>query len=401
MLNDEILQAAKDLNDELVQIRRTLHQNPETSFDLPKTLKLVKEKLISYGYDPKPCGKAGLTCTIGNKGKVFLLRADMDALNIIEDNDLSYKSCNNKMHACGHDMHTTMLLGAAKILKKYENQLNGTIKFMFQPSEETFEGSKDMIEDHILENPKVDGAMMMHVMTNAPLPTGSVFIMDKGVSAPAADYFTIEVKGKACHGSSPWLGIDPMIASANIILALQEITTREISSNDPSVFTIGTIESNNKAANAISDMVTLKGTIRTFDEKIRAYIKERIEQIAKSIAAAYRCNADVYYPSGAPTLLNDEDLSLKLEKYMIELLGENKAIPMRKMKQSGGVGGSEDFAYVSQQVPSIMLAICAGMASDGHQYPVHNPKATFDEDVLWQGAAIFSYAAINYLNDAN
>lgn len=400
MLKDEILEAAKSLNDELIEIRRTIHQHPETSFDLPLTLKFVKEKLISYGYDPKPCGKAGLTCTIGKNGKVFMLRADMDALDIIEDNDLPYKACNNKMHACGHDIHTTMLLGAAKILKQYEDQLNGTIKFMFQPSEETFEGSKDMIENHILENPKVDGAMMMHVMTNAPLPTGSVFIMDKGVSAPAADYFTIEVSGKGCHGSSPWLGIDPMIASANIILALQEITTREITSTDPSVFTIGTIESNNKAANAISDIITLKGTIRTFDEKIRAYIKQRIEEIAKGIATTYRCQAKVFFPSGAPTLTNDEELSLKLEKYMIDLLGENKAIPMRKMKQASGVGGSEDFAYVSQKVPSIMMAICAGMAKDGHQYPVHNPKATFDEDVLWQGAAIFAYAAINYLNDA-
>lgn len=202
MNGEELLEEAKKFKGELIEKRRYLHKNAETGFNLPKTLEFVEQELIKMGYEPVHCGKAGLVATIkGNKpGKTFLIRGDMDALPIKEETDLEFASQNGCMHACGHDMHTTMMLGAAKLLKQHQNEINGTIKLMFQPSEETFEGSNDMIENGVLDNPKVDAALMTHVMANSPFKPGSVIVSLPGVSAPAADYFEIKIQGKRM----PW-----------------------------------------------------------------------------------------------------------------------------------------------------------------------------------------------------
>ena len=199
----DLLEEAKSLKQDLIEKRRFLHANPETGFNLSNTLKFVESELINMGYKPIHCGKAGIIAIAGGKkqGKTFLIRGDMDALPIKEEAEVEFASQNGCMHACGHDMHTTMMLGAAKLLKKHENEINGTIKLMFQPAEEIFEGSKDMLENRLLENPKVDAALMIHVMANSPFPTGSVIVSAPGVSAPAADYFEIQVQGKRM----PWL----------------------------------------------------------------------------------------------------------------------------------------------------------------------------------------------------
>lgn len=398
----ELLEEAESLKQELTQKRRFLHSNPETEFNLRKTIEFVRTELIKMGYEPINCGKAGLIAIAGGKkrGKTFLIRGDMDALPIKEESGLEFASQNGCMHACGHDMHTSMMLGAAKLLKKHEDEINGTIKLMFQPAEEIFEGSNDMIENGVLENPKVDAALMIHVMANSPFQTGSVIVSAPGVSAPAADYFEIKVQGSGCHGSMPNTGVDPINVSAHILLALQEINAREISVTEKAVLTIGTIHAG-KAANAIPDTATMGGTIRTYDEETRAFIKNRMTEMSQNIANAFRAKAEVVFGSGCPTLVNDEELSKCAEKYTEELLGKDRAFSVAKLSSMGGQSsksaGSEDFAYISHKVPTIMIALAAGQAENGYSYPQHHPKVKFDEDTLPFGSSVYAYVAMKWL----
>ena len=401
MTKEQIMQEAAALQEEIKAHRLWLHTHAETGFDLTETKPYVKSALTEMGYTVQECGKAGLVTTVGKPGgKVLLLRADMDALPIAEEADVDFACKNGRMHACGHDMHTAMLLGAAKLLKAHESELDGMVKLMFQPAEEIFEGSKDMIASGVLENPRPDAALMIHVAAGMPLPAGTVVVSAPGVSAPAADYFTIRVHGKGCHGSAPQNGIDPLTAAAHILIALQEIHARELSASDEAVLTIGTFHAG-EAGNVIPDTATMGGTIRTYDEKTRAYLKERMTAIAQSIAEAFRASAEVSFGSGCPTLVNDKDLSEKVTGYLKDLLGANRAFTTAEL--SGGKpargGGSEDFAYVSHEVPSLMLALAAGEPSKGYPYPQHHPKVKFDERVLSTGAAVFVDCALQYLRE--
>ena len=401
MTKEQIMQEAAALQEEIKAHRLWLHTHAETGFDLTETKPYVKSTLTEMGYTVQECGKAGLVTTVGKPGgKVLLLRADMDALPIAEEADVDFACKNGRMHACGHDMHTAMLLGAAKILKAHESELGGMVKLMFQPAEEIFEGSKDMIASGVLENPRPDAALMIHVAAGMPLPAGTVVVSAPGVSAPAADYFTIRVHGKGCHGSAPQNGIDPLTAAAHILIALQEIHARELSASDEAVLTIGTFHAG-EAGNVIPDTATMGGTIRTYDEKTRAYLKERMTAIAQNVAEAFRAGAEVSFGSGCPTLVNDKDLSEKVTGYLKGLLGANRAFTTAEL--SGGKpargGGSEDFAYVSHEVPSLMLALAAGEPSKGYPYPQHHPKVKFDERVLSTGAAVFVDCAIQYMKE--
>lgn len=401
MTKEQILQEASALQDEIKAHRLWLHTHAETGFDLTETKPYVKSTLTEMGYTVQECGKAGLVTTVGKPGgKVILLRADMDALPIAEEADVDFACKNGRMHACGHDMHTAMLLGAAKILKAHESELDGMVKLMFQPAEEIFEGSKDMIASGVLENPRPDAALMIHVAAGMPLPAGTVVVSAPDVSAPAADYFTIRVHGKGCHGSAPQNGIDPLTAAAHILIALQEIHARELSASDEAVLTIGTFHAG-EAGNVIPDTATMGGTIRTYDEKTRAYLKERMTAIAKNVAEAFRASAEASFGSGCPTLVNDKDLSEKVTGYLKGLLGASHAFTTAELnggKPARG-GGSEDFAYVSHEVPSLMLALAAGEPSKGYVYPQHHPKVKFDESVLSTGAAVFVDCALQYLRE--
>lgn len=406
MVPKQLLEEAAQLQETVVLNRRYLHSHAETGFDLKNTQAFVKKALIDMGYEPISCGKAGLVALAGGKksGKVFLLRADMDALPIQEQAEVDFPSTNGSMHACGHDMHTAMLLGAAKLLKAHEDEIEGTVKLMFQPAEEIFEGSHDMIADGLLKNPDVDAALMIHVMAGMPFEAGTVIVSAPGVSAPAADYFEISVQGKGCHGSMPNTGVDPLNAAAHILIALQEISSRELAMDDRAVLTVGTMHAGT-AANAIPDMAVMGGSIRTFDENVRSLMKERMVQIAEGIAKSFRAEANVVFGSGCPTLVNDKDLSLCAEKYTKELLGAHKAFSVAELNaMSGGqssskAAGSEDFAYVSQEVPSIMLALAAGQPEKGYIYPQHHPMVKFDEDALVNGSAIYAYTAMRWLEE--
>lgn len=386
-----LLRQAESLQNYITAARRSLHENPETGFNLDKTLAFVEAELRAMGLESVRCGKAGLSATIGRGGKCFLLRADMDALPMTEQSGEAFAAKNGAAHACGHDMHTAMLLGAARLLKEHEGEINGTVKLMFQPAEEILEGAKDMISAGVLENPKPDAAMMLHVLAALPLPVGTVLVSAPGVSAPAADYFEIRVQGKGCHGAMPNTGVDPLTVAAHILLALQEIPARELSMDSRAALTVGSFHGG-EASNVIPDVVTMGGTLRAYGEDDRNFIKNRMAEIIEGIAKSFRAEAKLSFTSGCPSLVNDGELVFRAEGYARELLG-GKALAASAMG-GGKSTGSEDFAYVSQRVPSVMLALAAG-----GEYPQHHPAVRFDESVLPIGAAIYAYFALRWLEE--
>ncbi len=399
MTAKDFLETAEAIENEIVENRRWLHAHAETEFDLSETTAFVKEKLQEMGIQYTDCGKCGVSAIIGkNEGKTFLLRADMDALPINEESALEFSCKKGNMHACGHDMHTAMLLGAAKILKKFENEINGTVKFMFQPAEEILSGAKNMIDNGVLKNPDVNAAMMLHVMAGFPLKSGTVIVPVSGVGAPAADYFTINIQGKGCHGSTPQLGIDPVTAAAHILLGLQEISARELGVTDEALVTVGSFHGGT-AGNVIADSAVLQGTLRAFDDTVRDKIKKRITEISESIGCAFRAKVTVTFGSGCPTLENDKELIDFTEKALVELLGEDGVINASTFgAENTHKGGSEDFSYISKEVPAVMLALAAGEPEKGFQYHQHHPKVVFDEGVLKIGSAVLAFNAFKWLN---
>ncbi len=399
MLTEKILKEAEAMQDELVEIRRYLHNNAEIEFQLDKTVGYVKSKLVEFGCDFADCGNNGVVCNIGkNKGDgSILLRADMDALPVKEASGLDFACDNGNMHACGHDMHTAMLLGAAKLLKKYEAEMKCNVKLMFQPAEETLSGAKNMIDNGVLEKPCVKCAAMLHVMSGVPIKTGTFVVSSGGIGAPAADYFTINVQGKGCHGSTPQQGVDALTIAAHILIGLQEISARELGVSDEVLVTIGSLHGGT-AGNVIADTATLQGTMRAYSDDLRERIRKRISDISESIGCAYRGKVCVSFGSGCPTLKNDSELSVMFENSLVELFGKEMVLNSDTIGQrSSRSGGSEDFAYISNQVPSVMIALAAGEPEKGFQYPLHHPKVMFDESVLYKGAAALTFIALNTL----
>lgn len=404
MCKEEILKKCEENFDYIVRIRRELHKIPGIGFENTEAISFIKNELEKIGIKANLCGKCGIVADIG-KGetdKCILLRADSDALAICEEADLDFKSNNGNMHACGHDMHCAMLLGCAKILKEYEDEISGTVRLVFQSAEETLEGALDVIQNGVLENPKPNFAMMIHVMTAIPLECGALIVSSEGVSAPSADFFEIEVNGKACHGSTPSDGIDPIYVGANIVTALSEISSRELLMKDRAALTIGFFNAG-KSANAIPQKAVLKGSLRTFNEELRSKVKERTVQICNAVAQTYRASVNVRFTSGCPTLLNDKEVSNKLFSYATELFEKNIYTSDSFSNKDGASStqGSEDFAYISHEVSSCMLALAAGNSLEGYEYPLHNPKVRFDENALKNGSAILSFCALRECGNTN
>lgn len=384
-MNNVWLKDAMECREQLISYRRKLHACAETGFDLPKTSQTITEALTAMGYEPKIIGRCGLVATIGKGEPAVLLRADIDALPIKEQTSLSYACKDGHMHACGHDMHATMLLGAAALLRKHVQQLDGCVKLMFQPAEELLEGAKDMLDHGLLEDTEKCTALMLHVMSDSGLKTGTVIVPNAGVSAPAADFFSITVSGKGCHGAMPHMGVDPINAGAHILLALQTINAREMGANQAHAITITAFNSG-ATANVIPGEAILQGSVRSYDTKTQQFLRKRIETIAQSTAAAFRASAHVTWLSSCPTLINDVRLVKKAEEMLPSVLGTDRVLSADKL---GGAGarsvGSEDFSYISQRVPSLMLAIAAG-----GEYPLHHPKVVFEEEALPYGAAAYA-----------
>ena len=400
MVAQDLLQEAKQLQPELLQCRRTIHRHPETGFDLQETKALVKRQLTEIGYTPQECGKCGLVALAGGKkkGRTILIRADMDALPIEEAAEVEYRSeTPGRMHGCGHDMHTAMLLGAAKLLKAHEDELAGTVKLMFQPAEELFQGADDMIGAGVLENPHVDAAVMIHVVPGLPLPSGIVLVPGAGTGMASCQQYRIVVKGKGGHGAMPHVSVDPITAAAHIHLALQEINSRELGPDEFGVFTTGMFRAGD-ASNIIPDTAEMRGTIRTADLAVNEKIKTRIREIAQCVGGAMRTEVSVDFFDFCPPMLADGALSECGLGYMKELLGDG-AMSMAALGGPKVGGGSEDFAFVSCKVPTVGMFLSAGSPKEGYAYSQHHPKVTFDDSILYRGSAAYAYFAARWLEE--
>ena len=391
---NKFIEQANLIKDDIINYRRTIHSNPEVGAELSETKKYVMDKLREFGYEPKEICESGIVATIegSKKGKTFLLRADMDALPITEATTCEFKSTNGFMHACGHDMHTAMLLGAAKLLKQNQDQIEGTVKLVFQPDEEGFTGAKKMIKAGVLENPKVDAAMAMHVHSGTP---SNMILCGLGTSIAGCNKFRIVVKGHGCHGAMPELGVDPINIAAHIYLSIQEILVREISATKSAVVTIGKFVGGD-AANIIPEEVVMEGTIRSFDKEVGEFIFNRINDIVVSTAKMFRGSAELIELASAPPLINNNDLAKEVTSYLQDLIGEKSVV----LFEQGGMG-SEDFASYSYEVPSLYMMLGAGTKQENPLFgeSMHNEKVVFNEDILATGAAIHTYSAIMWLKN--
>ena len=383
---------ALELKDETIANRRHIHKNAETGLDLPKTKAYVMEKLTEYGLEPKDCGY-GVTATLGKGGKVLLLRADMDALPMPEESGEEFACPTGKeAHTCGHDFHAAMLLTAAKMLKEKEDTLEGTIKFMFQPAEETFEGSKNMIENGILENPPVDAALAYHV-SPGKMPIGLFMYNDKDTMMYSVDGFKITIHGKGSHGAYPHVGIDPINIGVHIHLALQELIARESNPTHSCVLTIGQF-AGGTAANIIPETAVLQGTIRTNKPEARELLVRRMKEVAEKTAAVYNGTVDIEMISEVPPLICNPKLTDEVVGYMQEL-----GIPGLTPYPGISASASEDFAVIAEKVPSTFMYLSAGYLDERGQYPAHHPKAQFNEDVCPIGAACLAHCASQWLKN--
>lgn len=391
-MKNEILEAAEQLKEELLQIRRTIHQNPEAGPSLPHTKAFVMKKLQEYGYQPEEICESGIVATLegGKPGKTILLRADMDALSILEKAPVSFASENGKMHACGHDMHATMLLGAAKLLMEHREEIEGKVKLVFQPDEEGFTGAKAMLKAGVLENPVVDAGLALHV--NSGTPSGMV-LCGMGTCMAGCTLFRIQVKGTGCHGAMPETGVDPINIAAHIYLSLQEIIAREVAPTKPAVVTIGKFVGG-KAPNIIPGEVVMEGTIRTLDRELSEQIFRRIQDISAQTAALFRGEAEVTEIASAPPLINDKEMVKEMAGYVGDLVDPSKVIVF----EQGGMG-SEDFASYTYEIPCSYLLVGAGIPQENELFgkPMHNECVVFNEDILPLGSAIYAYSAMKWL----
>ncbi|MCI5516265.1 MAG: M20 family metallopeptidase [Roseburia porci] len=381
---------AVELKEETIENRRYIHKNAETGLKLPKTKAFVMDRLKKYGLEPEECGD-GVTAMLGKGGKVLLLRADMDALPMPEQSGESFACPTGAAdHACGHDFHAAMLLTAAKMLKENEDMLEGTVKFMFQPAEETFEGSKNMIEHGILDNPKVDAALAYHV-SPGKMPVGLYMYNDKDTMMYSVDGFKITITGKGSHGAYPHVGVDPINIGVHIHLALQELIARESDPAHACVLTIGQFQAGT-AANIIPDTAVLQGTIRTNHKEARELLVRRMKEVAEKTAEVYKGTAQIEMISEVPPLICDPKMTDEIVGYMNEM-----NIPGLTPYLDVSASASEDFAVIAEKVPSTFMYLSAGYQDERGTYPAHHPKVQFNEDVCPIGSACLANCAVRWL----
>ena len=386
----DFYQRALELKEETVAHRRYLHKNAEIGLDMPKARAYITEKLTEYGLDPRPCGH-GVTALLGKGEKTILLRADMDALPMAEESGEPF-ACptGEQAHTCGHDFHAAMLLTATKMLKEYEPNLKGQVKLMFQPAEETFEGSDDMIAHGILEDPPVDAAMACHVAPGT-MPVGLFMYNSGGVMMNSVDGFRITVRGKGGHGAYPNRTVDPIHTAVQIYTALEGLIAREADPEKTCVLTVGKFRAGN-AANIIPDTAEIEGTLRTNDKNEREHLVKRISETARNIASFWGAEAEITPLSAVPPLVCDGELTDRIAGFMNELNAPD-IIPYPNMQANA----SEDFAKIAERVPSAFLYLSAGFPDERGAYSAHNPKVRFNEEVCPIGAAAYAHCAARQL----
>lgn len=390
----DIKELVKEHNDELIELRRDFHKHPELGFKEFRTSKKVASYLKGLGLEVTE--NVAETGVIGllegdNPGKTLMLRADMDALPITEQNDVEYKSQNEGvMHACAHDGHTSMLMIAAKILSKHKDKINGNIKFVFQPNEEG-EAARRMIEEGVLENPKVDGAFGIHLWS--PIESGKIAISHGAVMGGLYE-FELKIKGQGGHTSAPHDAIDPIIVASNVIQSVQSIQTREIDPLKPTLIMFGQINGGT-ATNIIPEEVMLRGTIRYLyrdNPGGNERPKERFERIIKNVCDSHRADYEIEYIVESPPVYNNEEM-VELAYESAQEVMENKSDIVDYTNLAG-----EDFGEFSDEVPSTFYFIGIGNKEKGTHFAHHHPKFNIDEDSLSLGVEMHVRSALNYLS---
>ena len=384
------LEKAFEFGAEMTENRRYLHQHAEVGFELPKATAYVKQKLVALGYQPREICRSGLIATIGKPGRTALLRADMDALPMTEESGLPY-ACAEASHAhtCGHDLHTAALLGTARLLRENEDALEGTVKLMFQPAEEILQGSREMIDHGLLENPAVDIAFAAHVTPR--YETGRIALIS-GVAMAACYGFRICIQGFSAHGCYPEQSVSPINIATHIYLALQELIARETDPTKTAVLTVGSLHAGSMP-NTIPGEAVMEGTLRTFDQPLIEFLIERMNCIVEKTAELFRGEAHIEVLWNVPVVYNDPQLHDDICRYSEQLLGERPTVDKL-------IAGAEDFAFVTQRVPSVDLYIGATKREQLDScYPAHHPKCTFDEDVLPYLAALNAEIATQWLRE--
>lgn len=386
----KIKEEVANLNHELIELRRDFHMHPELGFEERRTSKVVSDYLESLGLEVKSgIAKTGVVGLLRGKkaGGTILLRADMDALPIQEENEIPYKSISKgKMHACGHDGHSAMLLVAAKVLCQHKDEINGNIKFVFQPAEETA-GAGFMIEEGVLEGPHVDAALGLHLET--PLKSGEIGIT-AGLLMAGADYFKLTIQGRGGHTGEPYSSIDPIIAAANVITAVQIIQTREIDVLKRTILiAFGRIEGG-VAPNIIPGKVELEGTVRYLHQSAEEEEK-RFERIVAGICEAYRTKYELEFMLSNRSLSNDSKMAELVRSVAQKLVPRNHIVSdIRSM-------GGEDFSEFASKVPSAFYLIGTGNKEKETNYPHHHARFNIDEDTLSTGVEMHVRTALAYL----
>ena len=368
----------------VVEMRRDFHRNPEPSFEEFRTTDRIAEELDKMGIPYRRFEPSGLVGDIvgGKPGKCIFLRADIDALSVKEESGVEFASEREGfMHACGHDTHAAMLLGAAKVLNSIRDELCGSVKVLFQPAEELAMGAKHIIAQGAIEG--ADAGFGMHIF--AQMPVGQLGITS-GVIHPAADYYKLDVHGVTSHGALPDEGVDATVAAAAIVMNLQTISSREFSPLEPVVVTVGTLHSGQRF-NVISNHAELEGTVRLFNEELHQKIPGMMARIAENTAAAFRCTAELDYQFKSDMLVNDEAMTELARGAALKVAGEEHIAPIRRSM------GGEDFSAYTHIVPCAFVAL-----GGGGEAPQHSEKFCIDESVFETGVAMYAQVAVDFLN---
>lgn len=387
-----IEQAVERVSHEMVADRRYFHQHPELGMQEVNTSRVVAERLRSLGLEVQTgianTGVVGLLRG-AKPGKTVLLRADMDALPIEEENDVPYRSQNQgAMHACGHDAHTAILLGVAKVLAAMRDDLAGTVKFVFQPAEESVGGAKPMIEAGVMENPHVDACFGLHVWQN--LPVGTVGVRSGPLMA-AADGFQVTIRGRGGHAAEPHRTIDATLIACEAVVALQSIVSREVNPLQSAVVTVGTLRAGS-AANVIADTAFFAGTVRTFDAELRQQIAQRVPALIDAVIASFRGTAEIEYHLGVPATVNDPAMAEIARAAATAVVGANHVVePVPTM-------GGEDMSYFLDAAPGCYIFVGSSNEGAGKIFGHHHPRFDIDEQALEIGAETLARTAVLYLS---
>ncbi len=381
---------AEALFDEMVEMRRDFHRYPELGFEETRTSGIVAERLTKLGFEvQRGVGQTGVVGLLDGpvEGPTVMLRFDMDGLPIQEHSDVPYASRNpGVMHACGHDGHTAMGLTLAKIMAKYRNEIKGTLKFVFQPAEEGLGGAFAMLADGVLDNPRPDVAFAMHVWL--PEEIGNIRVVE-GPCMSSSSVFTLTVQGRGGHGAAPHLAVDPVLAAAHIVAALQTIVSRNVNPQESVVVSIGEFKAGT-TFNVIPEKAILKGTVRSYNNELHRMIYRRILEMATRMAEAFNCKASMETIAIVQAVVNAPEPTAVVREVAAQIMGEDNIVQKRTM-------ASDDMGFFLDEIPGCYFFIGGGNEEKGFTYPHHHPKFDFDERAMINGVAVMAETAARYV----